>query len=577
MSENKHPGIVKRIDKPAPTKTIDHAEIEPKIQELIDIELANYFCKRQGKTNTESLEKLLTFVRNGDLLGLKNEIEKLEKLENEQTILANHAALQNAVNERHNRNKQEELEELEVKDLKDFNKAAPEKTPIVKKIVNENGNITFIPEIPFKSFADPELIEFAEKLKLNECSPPTETTTETPTETPTETNPDFIKLAEIVKNKDINALREITDKLQKEQNQKDKTLSALEEERARQETSLLLSRIKECPNPHQKECLDFAKEQQALRIKNKQKTYLNEAFGANSQLAIAKQYFDINQKEIEKQLEDVVALYSVKDKKPFYFISQPEARLAIDFIKENRKTNFIETKNQQLRYNIVEDSLKLLPAYIKRPSTQLSPINITKKPISNKESLASEIEKYGYIINPYNKFLKTPQDVLTKPITEEKFSVLFSNYLSLFKYQNTVTFDPSGLKLKSEKTKNKNNENVSQNLSDTDLNQMFAVVEEKDLFVTHIITHAKILAQLRNLRCCFNDATSNERSKFPLLMGYALEREVLIFNHIPENTIFLVAFKQNMNLPDNVNEYNDESEIASLTPHLFQFVLNFRK
>lgn len=59
-----------------------------------------------------------------------------------------------------------------------------------------------------------------------------------------------------------------------------------------------------------------------------------------------KQFFHDNKDKIEKQMKELVALYSVKDQKPFFFISPSEARLAIDYVKQVR-SGFIQDKEEE--------------------------------------------------------------------------------------------------------------------------------------------------------------------------------------------------------------------------------------
>lgn len=50
----------------------------------------------------------------------------------------------------------------------------------------------------------------------------------------------------------------------------------------------------------------------------------------------AKSFLKSHQEEIQKQVEDNVVLYNVKDKNAFFIISPEEARIAIDIIKKRR-------------------------------------------------------------------------------------------------------------------------------------------------------------------------------------------------------------------------------------------------
>ena len=62
----------------------------------------------------------------------------------------------------------------------------------------------------------------------------------------------------------------------------------------------------------------------------------------------AKQFFHDNVEEVEKQMRDLVALYNIKDRKPFFFISPSEARLAINYIKGVRD-GFIQDKEEEVK------------------------------------------------------------------------------------------------------------------------------------------------------------------------------------------------------------------------------------
>jgi len=62
----------------------------------------------------------------------------------------------------------------------------------------------------------------------------------------------------------------------------------------------------------------------------------------------SRQFFQENKEKVEKQMRELVALYSIKDQKPFFFISPSEARLAIDYIKGVRN-GFIQEKEEEVK------------------------------------------------------------------------------------------------------------------------------------------------------------------------------------------------------------------------------------
>ena len=118
-------------------------------------------------------------------------------------------------------------------------------------------------------------------------------------------------------------------------------------------------------------------------------------------LTHAKQHFQDNQKTIDKQMEDLVALYSIKDKKPFFFISPAEARLAIDYVKKVRCNYFEDQKDEEKKDSLVQEFIKQMP--------NLDPPNLKasdglKKPIDDKQNY-----QLSYHFNPssYNEFSLT--------------------------------------------------------------------------------------------------------------------------------------------------------------------------
>lgn len=78
----------------------------------------------------------------------------------------------------------------------------------------------------------------------------------------------------------------------------------------------------------------------------------------NDLITHSKSFFQNNQKMVNKQMEELVALYSIKDKKPFFFISPSEARLAIDYVKKVRSGFIQEQKEIEKQDNIVKEFIK---------------------------------------------------------------------------------------------------------------------------------------------------------------------------------------------------------------------------
>lgn len=100
-------------------------------------------------------------------------------------------------------------------------------------------------------------------------------------------------------------------------------------------------------------------------------------------IEFAKSFFQNNQQLVEEQTKDVIALYSIKNKKPFFFITPAEARIAIDFVKQERTVNI---KAQKQRENERKEQEQYL----------FTPIKLIKE----NEILHSN--ENSYTINDYN-------------------------------------------------------------------------------------------------------------------------------------------------------------------------------
>ena len=71
-------------------------------------------------------------------------------------------------------------------------------------------------------------------------------------------------------------------------------------------------------------------------------------------MEIGKAFYDKNKNQMQQQM-NVVSLYSIKDAKPFYYISSAEARMAIEYITTTRKyktdmNNFYQTNYSTVKF-----------------------------------------------------------------------------------------------------------------------------------------------------------------------------------------------------------------------------------
>lgn len=105
-----------------------------------------------------------------------------------------------------------------------------------------------------------------------------------------------------------------------------------------------------------------------------------------------KEFFKLNQPLVDEQTKDVVAFYSIANKKPFFFITPAEARLAIEAIKENRinikEIQEIDKRSDQIVQTIMSNGiLQFRPDKLEKP--QQFSINNTKYNVCTNKPFAS--------------------------------------------------------------------------------------------------------------------------------------------------------------------------------------------
>ncbi len=213
----------------------------------------------------------------------------------------------------------------------------------------------------------------------------------------------------------------------------------------------------------------------------------------------AKLFTTTNREEIYKQCTDIVALYNISHKKPFFFITPAEARLAIDYIKKCRDGYVADLENEHERDMFIHNFMQQIK--INRD------INITNLPDALDVKITEQIQ------NDLDKLCGLE---MGEPTTDEK--------IKLYKEYNAEAFESSdksdkfqeleniNIALQDEETKqipqyyvynvktihhsnyNKNDYTLSLNL----LNQMFSILEYNDLFVDVILMNSFRIADVRN-------------------------------------------------------------------------------
>ncbi len=132
-----------------------------------------------------------------------------------------------------------------------------------------------------------------------------------------------------------------------------------------------------------------------------------------SQINISKKYCQDNKDEMA-QIMNVVALYSIKDNKPFYYVSSAEARVALEFISEMRRT---KTNIYELRKKAYETT--------KNVNAKLYEI-INEEPLAYTDSyndITQEIIESLQIVDTYanENFNKIEKGIIFKKIENINF------------------------------------------------------------------------------------------------------------------------------------------------------------
>jgi len=101
----------------------------------------------------------------------------------------------------------------------------------------------------------------------------------------------------------------------------------------------------------------------------------------------AKTFTAENREEIYKQCTDIVALYNISHKKPFFFITPAEARLAIDYVKKCREGYVTDLENEHAKDIFVYDYMNQVQNLI-RDHVELPDIS----DVAVKEAMQTDID-----------------------------------------------------------------------------------------------------------------------------------------------------------------------------------------
>jgi hypothetical protein len=218
----------------------------------------------------------------------------------------------------------------------------------------------------------------------------------------------------------------------------------------------------------------------------------------NELIEKGKQFFHDNRELVIKQTQNLVALYNIKDQKPFFFISPSEARMAIDYIKGVRNGLIQDKEDEKAKDKWVHEFLN---------TVKLS----GEKALKNREWKTSTVDS----------------DELRDKILED----LRLDRVKLLYYYGSMT------------------ESIM--LSLNWINHIFSVMESLDTGVDTLIMNAARFADVRGFgRVVYEEATYRE-IKDRGIFGRLFTAEIYVSSKIPSNQVITGSSKDKLMICNN--------------------------
>jgi len=226
----------------------------------------------------------------------------------------------------------------------------------------------------------------------------------------------------------------------------------------------------------------------------------------NEAIENAKIFTELNKDEIYKQCLDLVALYNISAKKPFFYITPYEARVAIDYIKKVRNGYTVEMNLQDAK-----------DAFVHKFTSMLN--NLTDN---------SEIE-----LQDYDKINKDLSLIFGVKDTSAFSSIVDA---SIDIYANSENCE-----LKKSKSYYVYNFNFSGDLVSGItlgfINQMFAQLECHDLMVDVMIMTSRRISDIRGFGRTVHDENSLSEQKKRRCFGSLFTSEIYPCNRLSDNQV----------------------------------------
>ncbi len=244
----------------------------------------------------------------------------------------------------------------------------------------------------------------------------------------------------------------------------------------------------------------------------------------NDAIEQAKLFTEINKEEIHKQCLDLVALYNISTRKPFFYITPYEARVAIDYIKKVRNGYTEEMNLQGLKDAFVHKFISALNNLTDNPEIELQDWD---------ECIEDQTKNEGHDLKEYDKIDKD----LSRVVGESDISA----FSSVVDASIDIYKDSDDFELKKSKSYYVYNFNFSGDLVTGItlgfINQMFAQLESRDLMVDVMIMNSRRVSDIRGFGKFVHDEYSLSEQKKRRCFGSLFTSEIYPCNRLSDNQI----------------------------------------
>lgn len=254
----------------------------------------------------------------------------------------------------------------------------------------------------------------------------------------------------------------------------------------------------------------------------------------------AKQFTSENREEVYKQCTDIVALYNISHKKPFFFISPAEARLAIDYVKKCREGYVADLEDEQLRDELIFKYMDTIVPTLERNYDNVP--NVFD--VSLRNDMQTDIDKicglemgelHGTITTKKIRQMYQEYDV----VNAFRASIgKYEEYGDIKEYEGDKEEEEQLPQFYSYDTTVKHNKGCGHHsLSLNLINQIFSVIENNNITVDVILMNSFRIADMRS----FGNSICKEYDKKEFLrrrvFGQLFTAEIYPCNELADNQV----------------------------------------